>query len=148
MIIDYTNLETVNYGGDIYVHDCILDEFTYDREEKVLHTFVSDDSYCIRNISIDFLDTIGFEMISCDYWGIGFPFILEFICVESSKSNLINRLFETKDTNNYDFCPLRDREKYIEGMFTFSSGDQLKVACKRIRIEDNGRKNTPDTPQS
>ena len=69
MIIDYTNLETVNYGGDIYVHDCILDEFTYDREEKVLHTFVSDDSYCIRNISIDFLDTIGFEMISCDYWG-------------------------------------------------------------------------------
>ena len=136
MIIDYTSLETVNFWCDIYVHDCILNEFTYDREEKVLHTFVSDVSYCIRNISIDFLDTVGFEMTACDFWSHS-PYVFEFICVESSKSDLINKLFEIKDTNNYDLCPLRDREKYIEGVFTFSSGDQLKVACKKIKVEGN-----------
>lgn len=72
-------------------------------------------------------------MTSCDFWGSS-PHILDFEYVEKSDNTIIAQLLKKRDNDAYPFCTLTNREKYIEIMITFVSGDQLKIACESIII--------------
>ena len=131
MIINVSNGKIINSKG-VYIHDDILEEFSFHRAEKKLHLSILKELNNKR-ISIDFLNVIGFEMTSCDFWGSS-PYIFDFEYVEDRDNTIIPKLFDKKDNNHYPFCPLNDREKYIETIITFTSGDQLIVACESIII--------------
>lgn len=68
MIIDVNNGKIIN-SKEVYLHDDFLDDMRFNFLEKKLHLSVlyfKDRSY---RYSVDFLDVIGFEMSSCDFWG-------------------------------------------------------------------------------
>lgn len=131
MIIDISCGEIIN-SKEVYIHDSILDKFCFNRSEKKLHLTILKD---IDNkaYSIDFLNVIGFEMTSCDFWGAS-PYIFDFEYVEYNEQIIIPKLFNKNNNNDGSFCTLSDREKYIETVITFTSGDQLRVACESIII--------------
>ena len=131
MIIDASNGKIIN-SKEVYIHDDILEDFHFNRIEKKLHlTILKEGEVNKKRFSIDFLHVIGFKMTSCDFWGSS-PHILDFECVEQNNTTIIPKLFERKQNNDYPFCPLNNREKYIETIITFASGDQLIVACECI----------------
>lgn len=133
MIIDATNGKIIN-SKEVYIHDDILEEFYFNRTEKKLHlSILKANEFDSKKILIDFLHVIGFEMTSCDFWGSS-PHILDFEYVEKNDNIIIPKLFEIKEKNDYTFCTLNNREEYIETRMTFSSGDQLIIACKSIII--------------
>ncbi len=133
MIIDASNGEIIN-TKEVYIHDDILEDFYFNRMEKKLNlTILKDEVLSNKKFSIDFLHVIGFEMTACDFWGSS-PHILDFEYVEHSHNTIIPKLFEMKHNNDNPFCPLKNQEKYIETIITFSSGDLLKVACECIII--------------
>ena len=133
MIIDASNGDIIN-SKEVYIHDNILDLLTFIRAEKKIHLSI------LKNIelpdtkfSIDFYNVIGFEMSSCDFWGYS-PYILDFQYLKQEKNTLIPKFFEKKKNNNYQFCTLKEQEKYFETLFTFSSGDTLLIACETMII--------------
>lgn len=133
MIIDTSNGKIIN-SEEVYIHDDILEEFCFDRAEKKLHlSIIKEEGGDRIRSSIDFVHVIGFEMTSCDFWGAS-PHILDFEYVEKNDNTIIPKLFEIKDNNGYQFCALNDREKYIETIITFVSGDRLIIACGSIII--------------
>lgn len=133
MIIDASNAKVIN-SKEVYIHDDILEEFCFDRAEKKLHlSILKEEKSNNKRFSIDFLHVIGFKMTSCDFWGCS-PYILDFEYVEKKCNTIISELFEIKDNNDYSFCTLTNREKYIETVLTFASGDKLSVACESIII--------------
>ena len=71
-------------------------------------------------------------MTACDFWGHS-PHILDFEYVERKNNTLIPKLFEKKD-KDCTYSSLRNQEDYIETVITFSSGDQLRIACESIVI--------------
>ena len=83
--------------------------------------------------SVDFLDVIGFEMSSCDFWGESLR-ILGFEYVPPESQVLVPRLFNKKQEGgeSFAFCKMKNRESYLETLMTFRSGDQLRVACENI----------------
>lgn len=133
MIIDASNGNIIN-SKEVYIHDDILKEFTFNRAEKKLHlSIVKEEKFNSVRFSIDFLNVIGFEMTSCDFWGRS-PHILDFEYVEKDNTTIIPKLFKMKNNNDYPFCTLDIQEEYIETIITFISGDQLIIACKSIII--------------
>ena len=133
MIIDTSNGNIIN-SKEVYINDDILEEFTFNRAEKKLHlSIVKEEKFNSVRFSIDFLNVIGFEMTSCDFWGRS-PHILDFEYVEKDNTTIIPKLFEMKNNNDYPFCALDIQEKYIETIITFISGDRLIIACKSIII--------------
>lgn len=131
MIIDTTNGRIIN-SKEVYVHDDILEELCFCRKEKKLFLSVltAGNSHN-KEYTIAFLNVIGFEMTSCDFWGTS-PHILDFEYAEDYDRTLIPKLFKEQSYNNSPFCPLKDQEKYIETKITFTSGDHLIVACESI----------------
>ncbi len=132
MIIDASNGKIIN-SKKVYIHDDILEELCFFRTEKRLHLSILDEKSDCNSFSIDFLQVIGFEMTSCDFWGSS-PYILDFEYVEKSNTTVIPQLFEIKKNDDDPCCPLNDREKYIETIITFKSGDRLRIACESIMI--------------
>lgn len=131
MTIDASNRKIIN-SKEVYIHDGILEEFFFNRTEKKLHlSILKEGKDNNERFSIDFLHVIGFEMTSCDFWGSS-PYILDFEYIEQNDNTIIHKLFERKVSNDYTLCPLLDREKYIETIITFTSGDQLIIACESI----------------
>lgn len=133
MIIDASNGKIIN-SKKVYIHDDILEKLCFHRAEKRLHlSILKDEESDCNRFSIDFLHVIGFEMTSCDFWGSS-PYILDFEYVEKSNTTIIPQLFEIKKNDDDPCCPLNDREKYIETIITFTSGDRLRIACESIII--------------
>lgn len=134
MRITVSNCEVIN-SKDIYIHDRILEDFRFFRNEKILHLEFSEDKQeqpaANRKFSVDFLTVIGFEMTSGDFWGSS-PYVLDFEYIDRKSMTLIPKLFDKKHQNNYQFCPLTDQADYFETVITFTSGDQLCIACKEI----------------
>lgn len=132
MVINSLNGNVIN-SNQVCIHDDILEELSFNRLEKKIHLSLLTEDRSER-FSIDFLNVIGFEMTSCDFWGFS-PYILDFEYIEEYNDNtIIQKLFNKKDNNHYPFCSLNDREKYIETIITFTSGDQLIIACESIII--------------
>ena len=133
MLIDSLNGEIIN-SNEVYIHDDILEDFYFNRMKKKLHlTILKERNFNNKRFSIDFLNVIGFEMTSCDFWGSS-PHILDFEYVKKNNTTIIPKLFEKKNNNDYPLCLLNNREKYIETIITFTSGDQLIVACESISM--------------
>ena len=133
MIMDASNGNIIN-SKEVYIHDDILEEFTFNRAEKKLHlSIVKEEKFNSVRFSIDFLNVIGFEMTSCDFWDRS-PRILDFEYVEKDNAIIISKVFEMKNSNDYPFCTLDIQEEYIETIITFISGDRLTIACKSIII--------------
>ena len=130
MIINISNGELIN-SKKIYIHDDIFEELCFHRMKKKLHLSIYNESNKKRR-SIVFLNVIGFEMTSCDFW-FSFPHILDFEYVEPKDHTLIPKLFDKNDSNFSRYLP-NDLEKYIETTITLTSGDQLIVACENIMI--------------
>ncbi len=129
MKIDKTNGSIIN-TREVYIHDDILENFSFDREEKRLHLVLLDERENKR-ISMEFQHVIAFEMTSCDFWG-GSPYIFDFEYIEENDRTIIPKIFEWREMNNDLACTLENSENYIETKMTFVSGDHLIVACKRI----------------
>lgn len=130
MIINISNGELIN-SKKIYIHDDVFEELCFHRMKKKLHLSIYNESKKKRR-SIVFLNVIGFEMTSCDFWGSS-PHILDFEYVEPKDHTLIPKLFDKNDSNFSRYLP-NDLEKYIETTITLTSGDQLIVACENIMI--------------
>lgn len=132
MIIDSSNGNIIN-TKEIYLHDDILDELTFNRPQKHLVLSAIECKENGKRFAINFLQVIGFEMTSCDFWGCS-PHIFDFEYVIPSRQELIPRLFETKSMENDPACQMIDRNLYIETKMIFTSGDHLIIACKSILI--------------
>jgi len=131
MIIDASNGSIINSKA-ICIHDDIVDELHFWRSSKKLHLSVKKENG--NDYSIDYLEVIGFEITSCDFWGSS-PHILDFEYVEKLENTIIPALFMKNNTSSTLFCSLDNQDAYFESKITFSSGDCLKVACKSINID-------------
>lgn len=130
MIIDITCGKVIN-SKDVYIHDDIVEMICFSRKEKKLHLSILKQGIDEQKATIDFLQVIGFEMTACDFWGRS-PHVFDFEYIPTSEQILIPKLFEKKGDNNFPYCSLKDRDKYLETLITFTSGDQLRVACEEI----------------
>lgn len=132
MIIDVNNGKIIN-SKEVYLHDDFLDDMRFNFLEKKLHLSVLYFRDRSHRYSVDFLDVIGFEMSSCDFWG-GSLRILGFEYVPQENQVLVLRLFNKKQEGgeSFAFCKMKSRENYLETLMTFASGDQLRVACENI----------------
>lgn len=132
MIIDVNNGKIIN-SKEVYLHDDFLDDMRFNFLEKKLHLSVLYFRDRSHRYSVDFLDVIGFEMSSCDFWG-GSLRILDFEYVPPESQVLVPRLFNKKQEGgeSFAFCKMKSRENYLETLMTFASGDQLRVACENI----------------
>ena len=134
MRIDASNGKIID-SKEVYIHDDILNELCFYRQEKRLKLIIVKPEDENDMFTIEFINVIGFEMTSCDFWGPSRR-ILDFEYIEKDDNTIIPKLFEIKDNNDYSSCTLSDQEKYIESVITFISGDQLRIACEEIVIED------------
>ena len=120
--------------NDIYIHDDILHELQFHRLQKKLNLVIQD--FKTKNIfEIEFINTIGFEMTSCDFWGSS-PRMNGLAPLSTEEYIIIPKLFEMKKKcpNSYSF--LTEPDNYIEIIIEFISGDQLLIACEEIIVDD------------
>lgn len=131
--------DSLNHGientREANIHDSIVLTIQYDYYHNTI-LFESKDDWG-RNViySLLFNNVIGFEMMSCDFWGKS-PHVFDWGCEEKTDQYLINRLFAEKNTHNYMYSRLEDKDKYIEAVIDFTSGDKLRVACEYIIFEE------------
>lgn len=134
MIVDATNGEIIN-SEEVYIHDDTIENFCFDRKEKTLNLLISKkrgDKAIL--FPIVFCGVIGFEMTSCDFWGSS-PYILDFQYIKPSCTTLIPKLLEVKASNEWEYCPLKNKEDYLETAITFVSGDVLLIACEKVILD-------------
>lgn len=133
MIIDSTCGEVIN-SKDVYYHDDILESLSFNQENKELHLSILSAMEKYKG-TIDFFGVIGFEMTSCDFWGSS-SYICDFAYISSDESILTDKLIEKAKSPENAPYRLKEREKYIETVMTFISGDTLRVSCEKIVLQD------------
>lgn len=130
MIINELNGEVIN-TRDVYIHDDILLELKFDRIKRNLtlnfQNYANDFTYVI-----EFLNVIGFEMTSCDFWGAS-ECALGFEYVPKDERVLVPKLQE-EWTNLPNSLDIPSYEDSIETLLTFGSGDRLRIACETINF--------------
>lgn len=130
MVLDEYNCAIINTKC-ICFHDDILTSFTFERERKCLILelvkFGSERSY-----KMIFNQVMGFKMTSCDFWGAS-QFVFDYVCVPPEEWVLIPELIEqwSRTPNSHTDVSYNN---YLETLFEFSSGDQLRIVCKTIEI--------------
>lgn len=133
MIINELNGKVID-TKEVCIHDDILYELRFYRLEKRIKLIIEKELDETKKYIIEFIKVIGFEMTSCDFWGRS-PHILEFEYVEVNDRIIIPKLFIKEKL--YPGCSSLTKEKnYIETLITFTSGDQLRIACEEIVMED------------
>lgn len=120
---------------EVYIHDDILDELRFYRLEKRIKLIIEKELDETRKYVIEFINVIGFECTSCDFWGHS-PHILDFEYVEPKDRIIVPKMFK-KDNFYHGNSILTKQENYIESLITFISGDQFRIACEEIVIEGN-----------
>ena len=132
MRIDKSNATIIN-SKSIYIHDDKLSLLQFDRDKNIL-TMVLKQIWPIKfEYTIEFINVIGFEMTSCDFWGRS-ECILDFEYVEFEKQTIIPKLAKKwlsveKDKDNAWLL-----ENQFETIITFSSGDTLIISCEHIQF--------------
>ena len=131
MIIDELNGKIIN-TPKVYIHDDILTSLEFFRLNKQM--VLNLDKYnCHDDYQIVFSNVIGFELSSCDFWGES-ECVFDFEYVERNERIIIPKLLNKWCT--VPTAPPKNRyENFIEVLFTFSSGDQLRIACEKIEID-------------
>lgn len=120
---------------EIYVHDDILQQVVFNRSNHSLELYIIKYNNEKVTYTIKFIETVGFEMTSCNYWGES-PHILDFEYLDHAHNVLLPRLFSRYCDEFAPFCKLSVDKSYIETLMTFSSGDQLRVVCEYIMIDE------------
>ena len=131
MIFDKSNCELIN-TKDVYLHDDWFISLEFNRDEKILilHMIKYNNK---QPYLMKFNDVAGFEMTSSDFWGAS-DTVLDYEYVTSEKAALISRLQNTwLDTPYTDknFC---FEDHFFETLFTFTSGDSLRVVAKTVEF--------------
>ena len=136
MIINKTNEAIINTKS-IYIHDDILHDLVFNRKEHKLHLSLSTAS---KNdiYTINYLDVLGFEMSSCDFWGWS-PHIYHFVSLKLEEYTIIPKLMKNEHFDSA--IESSDIKEYMETKIIFTSGDELVVACKSIEYN---KANTKD----
>lgn len=130
MTINNKNAKIIN-SKEVYLHDDILLKFLFDRINKNM-TIEMKQYLNFETYRIEFIDVIGFEMSSCDFWGAS-ECILDFEYIEDfDKRVIIPKLMEK--WQEYHSTNINLYDDYIETLFTFGSGDCLRIVCKEIEI--------------
>lgn len=132
MIINVKNGSMIN-SNMVNVHDFILENFTFNRQINELVLTLFDEENNLQHI-MRFAGVIGFEISACNYWGKS-PYILDFEYVEPGDQKIVGKLFAKNKKGYHPFCELKDISGYLETMFTFTSGDQLCIACESVQID-------------
>lgn len=138
MIIDASNKEIIN-TKEVCYHDDTLKKLTFDRMKKELRLKIRK-CETGKHTEIVFQNVIQFTMSACEYWGRR-EYILGFCLLRPEQEEMIPKIFKKRveyddcPTRSYEFCTLKSREVYFETAMTFSSGDELLVACERIVLE-------------
>ena len=128
MIINELNGPIIN-TNDIYIHDDILSVVEFDRIHKKLNLFCSKWMNRSSQYSICFINVLGFEMTSADFWGAS-ERILDFEYIKPQNRVVLPRIQKKWEQSSLPLKPSYDQ--YIETLITFASGDQLRVACESI----------------
>ena len=137
MIIDKSNSELIN-SRKINLHDDILESVVFSREEKEMQlNFLKypnnlEHSECSNKYTMLFKGVIGFSMTSCDFWGAS-ECLFDFEYVLPTERILIpdmKKIWSVTPNAPDDIS----YEDYMEVLFTFSSGDYLRIACKTIDV--------------
>lgn len=127
MIINKTNEAIINTKS-IYIHDDILCDLFFNRKEHKLYlsllTAGKNDKY-----TINYLDVLGFEMTSCDFWGWS-PHIYHFASLKLEEYTIIPKLMKNEHFDGA--IGSSEIKEYMETKIIFNSGDELVVACKSI----------------
>lgn len=130
MIINGSCGQIIN-TKEVYIHDDILLSLEFERIQKRLTLTLK--KYAAENCyTITFADVIGFHMSSCDFWGAS-ECVLDFEYVNPDERVIVAELQEKwlsvpNAPKNVSY------DQHIETLLTFSSGDQLRVACETIEI--------------
>ncbi len=142
MIIDAANGKIINLK-EMSLHDDIFEEMSFFRDDRRLYLSGKKSEWEAGSddmiFSMNFMNVIGFEMTSCDFWGMS-PHIFSFYYVEANENIIIPKLFKEKNDNNYEYSSLIEPEKYFESEISFISGDRLRVACESIDYQVSLRK--------
>ena len=135
MRIDYSNKGIID-SKDIYVHDAVFTGFNYDYEKNIIE-FEAIEYYYKKHFKFKFCNVLGFEMLSCDFWGRSLR-ILDWQSANFTKSEIVPKFLKLNndDKNIYNCSRLKDN-KYFETLFTFISGDTLTIVCEYIEFEEN-----------
>lgn len=119
---------------DISIHDDILNQLLFDRTKCEILLLITKSNNMNNEYAIKFVNVVGFEMTSCNFWGIS-PHILDFEYVEYENRTLLPKLHYIKESSEiHHLCKLVTNINYIETIITFTSGDKLTIACEYIII--------------
>ena len=133
MLINNSNSNIIN-SNSFSLHDAILQNLNFNYFEKKLTIQLGVDGIPNSYLELNFSETIGFNITSCDFWGKS-PHVLDFEYIEKNECELLSSLRETKTEFPYNpLCKLNEDEVFWECLFTFSSGDTLRVVCETLTI--------------
>ena len=130
MIITKINAEIIN-GKDIYLHDDIISNLSYDSLKKNLVVHLNKDNNINSKYIISFSGVAGFEMTSCDFWGPSVH-VFDFISLRQNDQKMLSKLISK--AREYDFVYI-DFNNCFEVLFEFSSGDTLRIVCQSIEFK-------------
>lgn len=119
----------------VYIHDNTFYQMNFNWETKNLYIILANDTNKNDTYIIQFMNVIGFNMTSCNFWGIS-PYVLDFEYIEHKERTLIPKLYDEYSKNLKDpTCNLEKNIDYIETAITFKSGDKLIIACEYIVLD-------------
>ena len=128
MLIDISNAEVIN-SKQINIHDDILNELTFDRNEKKLTLFFESLTEPRNFYHIICNNVLSFDITSCNFWGES-PHVLDFEYVSEPEEILFLRLKDMHQSHFDSLCNLN--KKCFESIITFVSGDELRIVCEEI----------------
>ena len=132
MILNKSNCELIN-TKEIYMHDDIFVSLDFNYNEKTLIMHMIEYYGNKKAYVIKFCDVAGFEISSSDFWGAA-DRVCDYEYINSENSTLILKLQnEWLNTPNNDDRPL-PFDEHFESLFTFISGDTLRIAAKTVEI--------------
>lgn len=130
MIIDKTNASIID--KEVYIHDDILLDMSFNRIDKQLTLKFEKYASDKKTYFIKFFGVIGFSMSSADFWGAS-ECVLDFENVPNAEKNLIPEILKKHIETDGLFKNI-SYDNFIETLFTFGSGDLLRIACETIEI--------------
>lgn len=131
MRIDYSNKEVID-SKDIYVHDAVFTGFNYDYENNIIE-FEAIEYYYKKHFKFKFCNVLGFEMLSCDFWGHSPHINVWYI---SDTNDLSTKMKDIQREKKWELR-LEDTSKWVESIIAFISGDTLTIVCEYIEFEEH-----------
>lgn len=134
MKIDAFNKDIIN-TSTIYIHDSVFINMTYNYFEKKIDFKSQNDQNITKIYHLEFFNVIGYEMISCEFWGKS-PYIFDWEVKKKEDQALIAKLVKEQNDHHYPYSCFSNDTKYFESVITFTSGNKLTIACEYIYFSE------------